>query len=204
MNDRAVALALQAGLHAVSETLLMTATNPWELDAAMRAFGFTHGVCEAQDEEGLDTGLARRGAVMHPVLPRMVAEGRLGRKVGVGWYRYPGGGGLVIDPLVEDLLREEARFAGVSRRDLPDEALVARVVLALINTALYLLPKAGRARIDRMSIEAVGFPPGRSGVLSYALALGQSELIRQFSEVQQEDAAVWQRSVHFERFFAAG
>ncbi|MFK5997198.1 MAG: 3-hydroxyacyl-CoA dehydrogenase family protein [Rhodobacterales bacterium] len=51
-----------------------------------------------------------------PIADRMVEEGRLGKKSGVGWYRYPGGGGAVIDPLLEDMIIEESYFAKVSRR----------------------------------------------------------------------------------------
>ncbi len=126
--------ALQNALWAACEHLLMNHTNPWELDEALCARGWSLGPCEAQDLVGLDTVLARQnGQTVTPILPRMVSEGRLGKKGGWGFYRYPGGGGAVIDPLIEDLIREEAWFAKHERHDLSDEDLCAMVAKAVQN-----------------------------------------------------------------------
>ncbi len=93
----------------------------------MVAWGYGMGPCEAQDLVGLDRVADARNGRGSPVLPRMVAEGRLGKAAGWGYYRYPGGGGAVVDPLLDDLVAEEARFAHVTRRDMSDADLVARL-----------------------------------------------------------------------------
>lgn len=106
---------------------------PWELDEALTDAGFAIGPCEAQDLVGLEQVLARRRAMGGPdtILARMVAEGRVGKGGGWGYYRYPGGGGAVIDPLLEDLIDEEAHFARSTRTNLSDAALVAHMVAVL-------------------------------------------------------------------------
>ena len=110
------------------ERLVYLHTTPWELDEALVAWGYGMGPFEAQDLVGLDTVLtARRADQVTPVLARMVAEGRLGKRFGWGYYRYPGGGGAVIDPLIEDLIAEEAWFAKVTRTEIPGDALVVRL-----------------------------------------------------------------------------
>lgn len=186
MKDAEIALALRDGLYAAADVLLMESTNPWELDAAMAEFGCSIGVCAAQDAEGLDAVLMRRRQLdcaqtppPSPILLRMVAEGRLGRKVSVGWYRYPGGGGLVIDPLVEDLLREEARFAGTSRQELSNATLMDRLIFGCVGVTLGLLPALGRdamRRMDQVSCDRLGFPESEGGVLTYARAKGQDHM----------------------------
>ncbi len=119
---------LQTAFWRACERLLYLHTTPWELDDALVAWGYGIGPCEAQDLVGLDAVLAARsGSDVSPILPRMVAEGRLGKRYGWGYYRYPGGGGAVIDPLIEDLICEEAWFAKVKRQELSAEALVARL-----------------------------------------------------------------------------
>ncbi|MEO0401355.1 MAG: 3-hydroxyacyl-CoA dehydrogenase family protein [Pseudomonadota bacterium] len=119
------------------EDLLIHHTNPWELDEALVAWGYGFGPCEAQDLAGLDAVLqSRTGSAPHPILARMVAEGRLGKKVGWGYFRYPGGGGAVVDPLIEDLIHEEARFARITRVELEGSALVERLHSA-IGPALF-------------------------------------------------------------------
>lgn len=110
------------------ERLVYLHTTPWELDEALVAWGYGMGPFEAQDLVGLDTVLtARRADQVTPVLARMVAEGRLGKRFGWGYYRYPGGGGAVIDPLIEDLIAEEAWFAKVTRTEISGDALVVRL-----------------------------------------------------------------------------
>ena len=71
-----------------------------------------------------------------PSVDRAYEEGRQGRAAGWGWYRYPGGGGPVEDPLVEDLLLEEAWLRKITRTELSDEDLVERMTAALANAAL--------------------------------------------------------------------
>lgn len=131
MTDQDVVAAVQDAFWLRAETLLYHHTNPWELDEALCAQGFERGPCEAQDLVGLDRVLARNPARPVPVLPRMVAEGRMGKIGGVGFYRYPGGGGAVIDPLIEDLILEEAWFGKITRSELSDDDLVAQMIAAL-------------------------------------------------------------------------
>lgn len=197
MTDAEIAQALTDGLYAAADQLLMQATNPWELDAAMTDFGFAIGVCAAQDDVGLDRVLQRqqavsgsKGATFSPILPRVVSEGRLGRKVGVGWYRYPGGGGLVIDPLVEDLLREEAWFAGVARVEVSDEEMLHRMVASIILPALHLMATEGPhlgPQVDQLSVGVLGFPAKTGGAFSYAQTLKRSGLVQQLRAIAADN-----------------
>ena len=136
------------------------------------ALGCDIGVYEAQDLIGLDviqtnrkSDAAQRGPLQPHALisDRMVAEGRLGKKVGVGWYRYPGGGGAVIDPLIEDLIREEARFAGVEPHYYTAADLQKQVVQALVNEARALLVDGTAPSADDIALvlrHGLGFPIG--------------------------------------------
>ncbi|MBY6048943.1 3-hydroxyacyl-CoA dehydrogenase family protein [Vannielia litorea] len=135
---------LMARSHAEVEALLLEGSNPWELDEALEAGGMAQGPCAMQDQIGLDVIKSARSEPFL-VADRMVAEGRLGRKVGVGWFRYPGGGGAVIDPLVEDLIREEAHFAGRAWRELSADALRARYFGAMAEASQGMPPEARAA-----------------------------------------------------------
>lgn len=130
---------LAAYVSLACERLLLTGSTPAEIDSALEAAGFALGPFAAQDRDGVDTELAARAAVLAqhgvpddlPLFARAVSVGRLGRKAGVGWYRYPGGVGPVEDPLVEDLAAEEAHYHGHLRADLTDDAIVAAVFEAM-------------------------------------------------------------------------
>lgn len=126
-----------------ADVLLTYHTTPWSLDAAMEAAGWGIGPCLRQDAEGLDKAYARRRArgadptcLQVQAVDRAVEEGRLGRQIGWGWYRYPGGGGPVEDPLVEDLLEEEAWLRKITRTELSAEEMVRRMRCAVMNAVL--------------------------------------------------------------------
>ncbi|KIN62368.1 3-hydroxyacyl-CoA dehydrogenase [Sulfitobacter noctilucicola] len=152
-------LAVQDAFWMHAETLLFHHTNPWELDEAMVDAGYAMGPCEAQDLVGLEKVLARHPDRVVPVLPRMVAEGRMGKGGGVGYYRYPGGGGAVIDPLIEDLILEEAWFGKIARSEMSDAEIVSSMNSAL-RDVLANLKREGitPASLPAIAHEAVHCP----------------------------------------------
>ena len=157
---------LEYSLWHCCDHLLMHHTNPWELDEALMTWGFTHGPCEVQDHVGLDAVRLRLGDAASPILPRMLAEGRLGKIGGVGFFRYPGGGGAVVDPLIEDLILEEAHFAKLQRVPLSDMQIVSRVCEDLRTTLDGMTADAGQRReMVKMAVERLYFPASRTSDL---------------------------------------
>ena len=119
---------LQDAFWLACEQMLLDHTYPMDLDTALVSWGYSIGPCEAQDLMGLDVVLtARSGSTPAPVLARMVAEGRLGKVNNLGFFCYSNDGGKVADPLVDDLIREEANFAGRIRDELKGPAIVAKL-----------------------------------------------------------------------------
>ena len=189
-----------------ADTMLMDGGLPWEVDEAMVAFGYPMGPYEAQDLSGLDIAYANRkrwASKRDPhrryvtISDRMVEEGRLGKKVGVGWYRYPGGGGAVVDPLLEDLIRDEAHFAKVTRRSFDAEEIRHRLLLAMINEAADILHEgiaASADAIDLVTVHGYGFPRWRGGLMHYAESLGYPRLVADLQALATEDPVAWKVS----------
>lgn len=112
---------------------------PWELDEVLVAGGLVIGPCQHMDTVGLNRVAEMLQASMgRNILLRMVSEGRLGRAASWGFYRYTHAGQTIVDPLIDDLILEELRFAGVSRREVDDSAILAgfKVGCADFETAL--------------------------------------------------------------------
>ncbi len=186
-----------------ADTILMDASTPWEIDDAMVAFGYAMGPYEAQDLSGLDIAHANRrrqdatrdpNRRYCPIADRMVELGKLGRKTGAGWYRYPGGGGKVEDPIVADLALEEAHLAGVTRVDMTADQISERLVLAMINEAADILHEgiAASARdIDLVTILGYGFPRWRGGLMHHADSLGVDAVVERLEELEREDPIAW-------------
>lgn len=186
-----------------ADILLMDGAVPWEVDGAMEGFGYAMGPYEVGDLSGLDIGFANRrredatrdpNRRYIPIADRMVNEGRLGRKASVGWYRYPGGGGKVIDPLIEDLIAEEAHFAGVTRTEIADDVVVERLLLAMINEAACLLGEGiahSAADIDLVTVFGYGFPRWRGGLMHYADTWGLATIVEKLRALEAVDPVIW-------------
>ncbi len=189
-----------------SDTVLMDGSTPWEIDEAMVEFGYAMGPYEAQDLSGLDIAHAnrrRQDATRDPkrryipIADRMVELGKLGRKTGAGWYRYPGGGGKVEDPIVADLALEEAHFAGLTRTSYDSDEVRERTLLAMINEASDILGEGiaqSAADIDLVTVFGYGFPRWRGGLMHYADTVGAKAIVSKIRSLAKEDEVVWQVS----------
>ncbi len=199
-----------------ADTVFMDGSTPWEVDEAMVDFGYAMGPYEAQDLSGLDIAHANRrrqdatrdpNRRYIPIADRMVELGKLGRKTGAGWYRYPGGGPKVDDPIVADLALEECHFEGRTRTDYNAEEIRRRLLLAMINEAAEILNEgiAQNARdIDLVTVFGYGFPRWRGGLMHYADTLGAEAILAQLKELSGEDALVWRPSPVIEDCAARG
>lgn len=191
---------LQMRMLEAADTLLMDGATPWDVDEALEAFGYQMGLYEAQDLIGTDVAYSIRKRTERqparryiPIADRAVEEGRLGKKASVGWYRYPGGEGKVIDPLVEDLCREEAYFAGVSPRDFSEDELREHLLLALINEAAWAVGQGcSAAEVDLIAVQALGFPADLGGVLYFADLLGAGSIVNALERLSQDDPVAWE------------
>ena len=153
-------------------------SNPWEVDEAMVDFGFEMGPFEVQDHIGIDTAYAhiRWSAIdyrheLWALIPKRIFElGKFGKKVGAGWYRYPGNGGKVEDPIVADLALEEAHFAKLERADYGVKDIQSRI-LSAINRAVAELIASGSMAPDKTEAEILlrdfGFPAHQFGRLIF-------------------------------------
>ena len=158
--------ALQDVFWLACDHLLMCHTNPWELDEGLCEWGYATGPCEVMDHLGLNIVLERRAGAGSTILRRMVAEGRMGKIGGVGHYRYPGGGGAVIDPLIEDLILEEAYFAKQIRTAMDDGALVEHLNAALAQSIEDAVSNgADRGDMIALAIERLHFPAAKVATL---------------------------------------
>lgn len=190
---------LMLRLLSAADTLLMDGSTPWDIDEALEEFGYPMGLYEAQDLIGMDVAYALRQRTPRdparryiPIADRAVEEGRLGKKASVGWYRYPGGEGKVIDPLVEDLCRIEAHFARVTPRPIPEDDIRTRLILSQINEAAHCLASGiPAADLDLISTHALGFPADWGGILRCADQLGPARIVTALTQLQPEDPVVW-------------
>ncbi|WP_037545104.1 3-hydroxyacyl-CoA dehydrogenase NAD-binding domain-containing protein [Stappia stellulata] len=152
---------------------------PWQIDAAMRGFGFAMGIYAVQDMAGLDVAWAmrKRRAATRPaderysrIADRLCEMGRFGRKTDAGWYHYEDGK-PVPDPLVEGIILEESERLGIARRDFSEADIVARIMSLMQAEAQAVLDEGiaeGPTDIDVTMILGYGFPRHKGGPMFLA------------------------------------
>jgi len=102
--------------------------------------------------------------------------GRLGQKVGAGYYHYdPGSRRPLEDSVVHDLIQKTAVRLGNAPRTIGDEEILDRLLLPMINEGARLLEE-GIARcpadIDVVWATGYGWPTWRGGPMYFADHLG--------------------------------
>jgi 3-hydroxyacyl-CoA dehydrogenase/enoyl-CoA hydratase/3-hydroxybutyryl-CoA epimerase len=181
------------------------------LDRTMKRWGMPMGPITLTDEVGLDVAThvagiltAAFGDRLHipDWIGRMVEDGRLGTKVGRGFYRYDGRRRLEVDEEVYELL-------GLSpTEDDPDPLEVAhRIVLPMLDEAARCLAEGvvrDAADLDLAMIMGTGFPPFRGGLCRWADDEGVSRLGDRMAELAEGLGARFAPSQAFQEVVEAG
>ena len=180
------------------------------IDRVAKRFGMPMGPLRLVDEVGIDVS-GHAGASLHqalgdrltpaPALLELGRTGRLGKKGGLGFYRYEGGKDKGVDDSIYAELPSVptpgASSAGLIAEDDGEDLIRRRLVLAMINEAARILGDgvaASAADVDIAMIMGTGFPPFRGGLLRFADTLHPRGLVDQLEQLAE---------VHGERFTPA-
>src|SRR5690606_4489031 len=68
--------------------LLYTGVMPWDIDAAINAFGFKMGPYQMSDLAGLDIGWSKGAKTQNPIRDALCEMDRRGQKTKAGYYDY--------------------------------------------------------------------------------------------------------------------
>src|SRR5262249_46375561 len=155
-----------------------------QVDTALENFGFAMGPQRVSHLGGNDVAtkariqLRKRATRPDPyfvIADRLTELGRLGQKTCRGFYRYESAGGEALpDPQVTDIIAELAFKRGIRRREINDQEIVERWVLALINVGAMVLDEGIATRaadIDVVWTWGYGFPRHLGGPMFYADSL---------------------------------
>jgi 3-hydroxyacyl-CoA dehydrogenase len=116
--------------------------------------------------------------------------GRFGQKSGRGFYLYDAQTReRKPDPEVVTLARAEATRLGVAPREIGDQEIVDRCILALVNEGAHILQEGMAtcaADIDVIWVNGYGFPRTRGGPMFHADTMGLSyvlDTMRRFAKL---------------------
>jgi 3-hydroxyacyl-CoA dehydrogenase len=198
---------------AEAEFLLEEGATPEQIDRVIEGFGFAMGPLAVRDLAGNDVGfLIRKGRKLpaderfSPILERLVAAGRLGQKTGKGFYRYEGRT-RIPDPEVLALIEAVSRDLGITRRTIPDEEILDRLLHPLVNEGAKIVAEGIALRasdIDVVYVNGYGFPAWRGGPMFWAEQSGFARVIETMRRLAPTHGARWQPAPLLEQLSAPG
>ena len=183
------------GYTAQANMLLLEGALPHQIDQALESFGLNMGPFRMMDLVGLDLGwrarkLSGKESPLHAKIgDELCEQNRYGQKSGAGYYNYSEGS-RAPNPAPEN----EATYENISsengfkRREISDEEIVDRCILALINEGADILSEGVAQRaadIDVVYINGYGFPIWRGGPMHHANALGLDVVIEKLEKYKK-------------------
>ncbi len=190
-----------------ADHLMEDGASPYQIDRAVRDFGFAMGPYQVVDLAGGDIGWAtrkRRAATRDPharyvqIADRLCERGWFGQKTGRGFYLYPEGARTgTPDPEVEAIIAAERERAGVAPRSFTDEEIMRRYMAAMINEGANVVHEHIALRpldVDVTLLYGYGFPRHRGGPLKYADSVGLANVLADIRAFAKEDPLFWRAS----------
>jgi 3-hydroxyacyl-CoA dehydrogenase len=186
--------------------LLEEGAFPAQVDQALERFGMAMGPFRMSDLAGNDVGwyirkrryIEKPGLIYSRIADRLCELGRFGQKTGLGWYRYQSGRRDAFpDPAVDALIADYRKEHGFARREIGEQEIVERCILALVNEGARLLDEGIALRasdIDVVYLAGYGFPRYRGGPMFYADTLGLYNVVRamlKYAANPHGDPAFW-------------
>ena len=183
------------GYTAQANMLLLEGALPHQVDQALESFGLNMGPFRMMDLVGLDLGwrarkLGGKESPLHAKIgDELCEQNRFGQKSSAGYYNYSEGS-RAPNPAPENEATYEkiSNENGFTRRDISDEEIVDRCILALINQGADILSEGVAQRaadIDVVYINGYGFPIWRGGPMHHANAMGLDVVIEKLEKYRE-------------------
>uniref|UniRef100_UPI0030FABFF4 3-hydroxyacyl-CoA dehydrogenase NAD-binding domain-containing protein n=1 Tax=uncultured Acidovorax sp. TaxID=158751 RepID=UPI0030FABFF4 len=212
IGNRILAVYKQA-----ADYLMEDGASPYEIDAAVRGFGFAMGPFQVTDLAGGDIGWAtrkRRAATRDPkaryveIADRICERGWFGQKTGRGFYLYPEGARVgQPDPEVLAIVDAERAKKGITPRSFSADDIMRRYMAAMVNEGAKVVAEGIALRpldVDVTFVAGYGFPRHRGGPMKWADMTGLPKVLADIEAFAKEDPLFWKPAPLLEQLVAEG
>ncbi len=173
---------------AQAQKLVNQGAMPWDVDAALNAFGFRMGPYQMSDLAGLDIGWKPGARTANPIRDALCEMDRRGQKTGAGYYDYDETRQPVPSDITAKIIRE---ITGVEPGKAPSQdEIIAACIHPMINEGLKILEegKAQRASdIDIVWLNGYGWPADKGGPMLYGDMVGARTVLATMERLGTED-----------------
>ncbi len=188
---------------AAADRMVLAGASPYQVDAAIRDFGFAMGPYQVADLAGLDIGYMTRqrkaaegkaDSVQPTWADELYHMGRIGQKSGRGYYIYDDARKGTPDPEVDALIAAEREKADVVPCSFTDDEIQRRYMCAMVNEGAKVLGDGIAARpldIDVTLVAGYGFPRFRGGPMKWADLTGLPTVLADLERFAESDPDFW-------------
>jgi 3-hydroxyacyl-CoA dehydrogenase len=168
--------------------LVYQGVMPWDVDAALNAFGFKMGPFQMSDLAGLDIGWSKGATTDNPIRDALCELDRRGQKTGAGFYDYDENRRPVPSDVTAGIIRD---ITGAEPSMMSPDEIIEVCIYPMINEAVKILEENKAQRpsdVDVVWLNGYGFPPDKGGPMFYGDMVGAQAVLDVMERLGAEDA----------------
>jgi 3-hydroxyacyl-CoA dehydrogenase len=151
---------------------------PWDVDAALNAFGFKMGPFQMSDLAGLDIGWSKGAKTLNPIRDALCELDRRGQKTKAGFYDYDENRRPIPSDVTAKIIRD---ITGAEPSTMGQDEIIENCIFPMINEAVKILEenkaqrpsdvdvvwlngyaKAVLARMEKLGAKDAAFAPAET------------------------------------------
>lgn len=174
---------------AQANKLLYKGVMPWDVDAAINAFGFRMGPYQMSDLAGLDIGWSKGAKTQNPIRDALCELDRRGQKTKAGFYDYDESRTPTPSDVTAKIVRE---ITGAEASSMSQDEIIETCIFPMINEAVKILEENKAQRpsdIDVVWINGYGWPQEKGGPMFYGDVVGAKAVLARMEKLGAEDPA---------------
>ncbi|MFU1608385.1 3-hydroxyacyl-CoA dehydrogenase NAD-binding domain-containing protein [Sulfitobacter pontiacus] len=167
--------------------LLQQGLMPWDVDAALNAFGFKMGPFQMSDLAGLDIGWSKGAKTENPIRDALCEMDRRGQKTQAGFYDYDKSRRPIPSDVVAGVIKD---ITGAEANQMSQEEIIEICIYPMINEAVKILEENKAQRpsdIDVVWLNGYGWPADKGGPMFYGDMVGAQAVLDVMEKLGAED-----------------
>lgn len=167
--------------------LLQQGLMPWDVDAALNAFGFKMGPFQMSDLAGLDIGWSKGAKTENPIRDALCEMDRRGQKTKAGFYDYDEARRPIPSDVVAGVIKD---ITGAEASTMSPDEIIETCIYPMINEAVKILEENKAQRpsdIDVVWLNGYGWPADKGGPMFYGDMVGAQAVLDVMERLGAED-----------------
>jgi 3-hydroxyacyl-CoA dehydrogenase len=168
--------------------LVYQGVMPWDVDAALNAFGFKMGPFQMSDLAGLDIGWSKGAKTDNPIRDALCELDRRGQKTKAGFYDYDEARRPVPSDITAGIIQD---ITGAKPAQMSTDEIIENCIYPMINEAVKILEENKAQRpsdVDVVWLNGYGWPADKGGPMFYGDMVGAKAVLARMEKLGAEDS----------------